>query len=245
MKKITALFAAALFFTGASAQYVSLQQGTTMTYKSVMYQGTDSTEIETTAQVVSVKEADGKITVLTQETTPIPDGPFKEKIDTATVIYTPADKSTTFMLSTEEAARQNMIDMIKMQYEAAGQFVSEGDLSTITSSIRVRGELTLTLTPDMKAGTKLRNKSQRIIVDQQSFSYNIWNAVIEGNETITVPAGSFDCLKVSFVNKVDSQKVYVTQWYAPGIGTVKTIQEIKKGEPILCQYLTALNVPQE
>lgn len=245
MKKIITLFAAALFFTGASAQYVSLQQGTTMKYKSVVYQDKDSVEIETTAEVVSVKEADGKITVLTQETTPIPDGPFKEKIDTATIIYTPADKSTTFILSTEQSARQDMIDMIKMQYEAAGQFISDGDLSTITSSIRVKGELSLTVNADMKAGTKLRNKSQRIIVDQQSFSYNIWNAVIEGTETITVPAGTFECLKVSFVNKVDSQKINVTQWYAPNIGAVKTIQELKKGEPMLCQYLTAFNQPQE
>lgn len=245
MKKITALIAAALCFTGASAQYVNLQQGTTLDYKTVIYQGSDSAEIETNAVIASVKEADGKFTVLTQETTPIPDGPFKEKIDTATVIYNTADKSTTFMLSTEESARQDMIDMIKMQYEAAGQFVSDGDLSTITSSIRVKGELTLTINPDMKAGTKLPNKSQRIIVDQQSFSYNIWNAVVDGTETITVPAGTFECLKVSFVNKVDSQKIYVTQWYAPNIGAVKVIQEMKKGEPMLCQYLTAFNKPQE
>lgn len=245
MKKITALIAAGLCFTGASAQYVSLQQGTTLDYKTVIYQGTDSAEIETKAEVVSVKEADGKITVLTQETTPIPDGPFKEKIDTATVVYTPADKSTTFVLSTEQSARQDMIDMIKMQYQAAGQFVTEGDLSTIFSSIRVKGELTLTVNADMKAGTKLPNKSQRIIVDQQSFSYNIWNAVVEGTETVTVPAGTFECLKVSFVNKVDTQKIYVTQWYAPNIGAVKVIQEMKKGEPMLCQYLTAFNKPQE
>lgn len=245
MKKLTALFASVLCFTGASAQYVCLQQGTTMDYKSVIYQGTDSVEIETNAVIASVTEADGKFTVLTQETTPIEDGPFKEKIDTATVIYNPAEKSTTFLLSTEEAARQNMIDMIKMQYQAAGQFVTEGDLSTLFSSIRVKGELTLTLTDGMAAGTKLPNKSQRIIVDQQSFSYNIWNAVVEGTETITVPAGTFECLKVSFVNKVDSQKIYVTQWYAPNIGTIKAVQELKKGEPMLCQYLTAFNKPQE
>lgn len=245
MKKLNTLLAAALCFTGASAQYVCLQQGTTLDYKTVIYNGKDSVDIETKAEVVSIKEADGKITVLTQETTPIPDGPFKEKIDTATVIYTPADKSTTFVLSTEESARQDMIDMIKMQYEAAGQFITEGDLSTITSSIRVKGMLTLTVNPDMTAGTKLPNKSQRIIVDQQSFSYNIWNAVVDGTETITVPAGTFECLKISFVNKVDSQKIFVTQWYAPNVGTVKSIQEMKKGEPILCQYLTAFNKPQE
>ncbi len=248
MKKFTAIIAAALAFTGASAQYVSLQQGTTYEYKSTIYQENDSMTMTTSAKVISVTEADGKMTVLTEETTPMPDGMFGEKVDTTTTVYNTADKSTTFILSEPEKARQEVIDMIKMQFQASGQFVSEGDMSSIITGIRVKGELSLTINPDMAPGTKLPNKNMRINISQQSMTYNIWNAVVEGTETITVPAGTFECLKVTFVNKINAgdgnQKINVTQWFAPGVGTVKTEQSLKKDEPLLKQELVSFDKPQ-
>ena len=88
MKKILTLVLGVASFIGASAQYISLQQGTSMEYKTTVYQEKDSMSLTTTAKIISVSEDKGVTTVLTQEVTPLPQGQFGEKTDTTTTVYT-------------------------------------------------------------------------------------------------------------------------------------------------------------
>lgn len=247
MKKILTLVLGVASFVGASAQYISLQQGTSMEYKTTVYQEKDSMSLTTTAKIISVSEDKGVTTVLTQEVTPLPQGQFGEKTDTTTTVYTAADNSTKFVMSTPEEAKKNVIDMVKMQIQASGQSVGIGEIDEFISSIRAKGELSITINPDMAAGTKLPNKNMRISVGQDTMSYNLWEVKVDGKEEVTTPAGTFECLKVSFVNRInaggENQKINVTEWFAPGVGAVKVEQSVK-GKPFMNQELVKLDKPQ-
>ena len=77
-------------------------------------------------------------------------------------------------------------------------------------------------------------------------SYNLWEVKVDGKEEVTTPAGTFECLKVSFVNRInaggENQKINVTEWFAPGVGAVKVEQAIK-GKPFMNQELVKLVKP--
>lgn len=65
-----------------------------------------------------------------------------------------------------------------------------------------------------------------------SNKYAMRNRKVEGNERVTTPAGSFDCIKYSydfeynFLGKRTSRTEY---WFKPGLGMVKTVNYDKKG----------------
>ena len=60
-------------------------------------------------------------------------------------------------------------------------------------------------------------------------SVEITNRKVEGKESITTAAGTWDCFKISYHSKVLVKIIVgipmnsnVTEWYAPGFGVVKT-----------------------
>lgn len=55
------------------------------------------------------------------------------------------------------------------------------------------------------------------------------DGVMEGRETIRVPAGEFHCLKVKVTTVSDDGTSSSTQWLAPGVGVVKAVIEIDAG----------------
>lgn len=66
---------------------------------------------------------------------------------------------------------------------------------------------------------------------------------VEGFETITTPAGTFDCVKISQNSEVKMlfKNTYHTEsWLAKGVGNVKTINYDKKGKVVSTTMLTAL-----
>ena len=126
MRKLLTLVLGVAACFGASAQYISLQQGTTLEYKSTLYQDKDSMTLNTVAKILSVTEADGVTTVLTQKTTPMENTPLGVKTDTTTTVYTAADKSTKFIMSTAEEAKQGVIDMIKNADSGIGSVGERG-----------------------------------------------------------------------------------------------------------------------
>lgn len=73
---------------------------------------------------------------------------------------------------------------------------------------------------------------------------NITNRKVSGKETITTPAGTFDCVILSydFVTKMGI-KISGTakQWLAKGVGMVKQVDRNKKGKVISWSELTAFN----
>ena len=75
-------------------------------------------------------------------------------------------------------------------------------------------------------------------------SFKLSDREYEGFEKVTVPAGTFDCLKVSYKIKANvlylPQTQYITQWYAQGIGLVKEEIANKKKELTQSRILIAM-----
>jgi len=71
---------------------------------------------------------------------------------------------------------------------------------------------------------------------KSSIEISITERKVEGKETVTTPAGTWECYKISAKNKIVSKvagigfpiKMDVTEWFAPGFGIVKT--ESKSGK---------------
>ncbi|HYE53595.1 MAG TPA: hypothetical protein VD996_02085, partial [Chitinophagaceae bacterium] len=96
---------------------------------------------------------------------------------------------------------------------------------------------------NMKPGDNLKDASMTMEVNnngmQQTLTINITNRKVEGKESLTTPAGTWDCYKITSKNKINMKmgpigvpmNMDVTEWFAPGFGIVKT--ESKSGTTII------------
>ena len=86
----------------------------------------------------------------------------------------------------------------------------------------------------MNKGDELKEGRLTMEVDnngmQQSISINVYDRKVEDKEKVTTPAGTWDCYKISYKNKMSIRMMGVgipmniegTEWYAPGFGVVKS-----------------------
>jgi hypothetical protein len=91
----------------------------------------------------------------------------------------------------------------------------------------------------MKEGDKLKDGNMNMDIDnnglKQTVSMVTSDRVVEGKESVTTPAGTWDCYKISYHTKLNIKTMGIgapfnfdgTEWYAPGFGVVKT--ESKNG----------------
>jgi len=65
---------------------------------------------------------------------------------------------------------------------------------------------------------------------KQSLHMEVTNRKVEGKESVTTTAGTWDCYKITYKSKLNVKTVGIgipmtfdgTEWYAPGFGVVKT-----------------------
>src|SRR5687767_1766328 len=73
---------------------------------------------------------------------------------------------------------------------------------------------------------------------KSSIEVSITERKVEGKETVTTPAGTWECFKITSKNKITSRiagigipiRMDVTEWYAPGFGVIKTESKTGKTE---------------
>jgi hypothetical protein len=73
---------------------------------------------------------------------------------------------------------------------------------------------------------------------KSSIEISITERKVEGKETVTTPAGTWECYKITSKNKITSRiagigipiTMSVTEWFAPGFGVVKTESKTGKTE---------------
>lgn len=125
---------------------------------------------------------------------------------------------------------------IDVQYKIAGEKIIISFKEMMNSALaqmgkvevtEVSGDLAypLTLEPNKQydgVSMKVKGTIQGM---EMSLSISMENRRSEGKESITVPAGTFECIKVMEENVVQvmgqDQISEITTWYAPGIGMVK------------------------
>lgn len=88
--------------------------------------------------------------------------------------------------------------------------------------------------PSMKEGDMLKDGQFNMDFKMQSgmggsVSVNITNRKVHGRESVTTAAGTWDCFKITYKSRIVMKlivgipiNVEATEWYAPGIGVVKT-----------------------
>jgi len=82
----------------------------------------------------------------------------------------------------------------------------------------------------MTAGQKLNDGSATMGISNQgikiaTITVNITNRSVDAFESITTPAGTFDCYKISYDSETKllfKVKAKTTEWYAPNIGLIKS-----------------------
>jgi hypothetical protein len=101
---------------------------------------------------------------------------------------------------------------------------------------------------NMVAGQKLPDASIALTIDgpvKTGITSSLTNRKVEGFETITTSAGSFECVKISY--EYNSKVMFiktsgkVIEWYALNVGMVKTETYDSKGKLIGTNLLTSLN----
>ena len=87
---------------------------------------------------------------------------------------------------------------------------------------------------NMKEGDKLNDGEFSMDVKMQTgmnahLDVSITNRKVDGKESVTTPAGTWDCFKISYHSRIKVKigigipiNADVTEWYAPGFGVVKT-----------------------
>ena len=96
----------------------------------------------------------------------------------------------------------------------------------------------------MKPGDMLKDAVMSMDVNnngmQQSLTMNVTNRKVEAKESITTPAGTWDCFKITSKTKLHMKmgpigipmNMETTEWFAPGFGIVKT-ESNKGGETMI------------
>ncbi len=97
----------------------------------------------------------------------------------------------------------------------------------------------------MSPGQKLKDASIKLSMEGPipvSMSTDITNRKVESLEKITTPAGTFDCVKISYdmfsVVSIIKTEGHVTEWYAQEVGLVRSETYNKKNKLLGINELT-------
>jgi hypothetical protein len=100
----------------------------------------------------------------------------------------------------------------------------------------------------MKAGDLLKNGDMKIAFSSggmtiMNMSFSVTNRKVEAVESVTTPAGTFDCYKISFdvaTKMMVNVKTKGVEWYAKGVGMVKTETYSTDGKLLGSNILTSI-----
>jgi hypothetical protein len=168
---------------------------------------------------------------------------------------------------TEAAVSQKVVD-------AKGKVISEGNatircdgndlfidmrLSMPAGPVAPGGELDATSRKaymaypnSMKPGDKLENSSFSMQINQgsilQTVELKVLNRNVEKEESITTPAGTWKCMKISFDMDMSTRTAGIripfrmkgSEWYAAGFGVVKTESFNKNGKLVGTSEITSI-----
>ena len=99
--------------------------------------------------------------------------------------------------------------------------------------IKYKGDNTFSISNEAKAGTSIPDRYYSAIVNRLRTEYNFSGASYMGTEKISTTAGKFDCLKISYLKRtkvvLKTTTWRVTEWYAVGVGLVKSESYDTKG----------------
>lgn len=105
----------------------------------------------------------------------------------------------------------------------------------MTEELKLKGDNSFTIKKHASAGESIPDRTYSLISNMLRNEINISGAAYMGEEKVSTTAGKFDCIKISYLKRtkivLKTETVRVTEWYAEGIGLVKSESYNTKGEP--------------
>ena len=113
------------------------------------------------------------------------------------------------------------------KYDTAARIAMQEEL-------KFKGNNALVLKRQAKAGESMPDRSYSLIANMLKNEITISGATYMGEERISTTAGKFDCLKISYLKRtkvlLKSTTHRINEWYAEGIGLVKSESFDMKGK---------------
>ena len=105
----------------------------------------------------------------------------------------------------------------------------------MAEELKLKGDNSCTIKKHASAGESIPDRTYSLIFNMLKNEINISGAAYMGEEKVSTTAGKFDCIKISYLKRtkivLKTETVRVTEWYAEGIGLVKSESYNTKGEP--------------
>lgn len=122
-------------------------------------------------------------------------------------------------------------------------FIPAAQMEQMKSGTANASDVYLEYPANMNAGDQLKDGQFNMDYEsasglKSSIDISISERKVEGKESVTTPAGTWECYKITSQNRIVSKiagigipiKMSVTEWYAPGFGIVKTESKTGKTE---------------
>lgn len=105
----------------------------------------------------------------------------------------------------------------------------------MAEELKLKGDNSFTIKKHASAGESIPDRTYSLTSNMLKNEINISGAAYMGEEKVSTTAGKFDCIKISYLKRtkivLKTETVRVTEWYAEGIGLVKSESYNTKGEP--------------
>lgn len=224
----------------AKAQYCNVQRGAKLYYKTIDIKS-KTTTIDI-SHIAEVYEKGDDLIVKQLNYGKKMDNSKQDSLQIQLFIYDKKSETQVVFIDGETENEQTK-QMMASHYPKEKKVDFEKTYSEIKKRIRVEGRLSIPLKSDVKKGDDVPACKVSYKVGFMKMSA-ILSGKYEGFETIYTPAGKFDCLKVSYVVQAKmmlmSEKTYITEWYAVGVGLVKNEESTKKGIITSTSILTSI-----
>lgn len=238
------IFLFAVCIHPVKAQFCNMQKGTKLYYKTVdMEKETSKTDSSYIAGIYN-KEKYTLIKQLNYDKSL--EAITHDSVQSILFVYENPDL-TRIILMSGEAMKAQIQQAVAAELHKKKDAQSEKKLQKLQKQIQVEGSLSIPLKTNAKQGETFPECNFSLKVMFVKMTCTLKDGKYEGYETIDTPAGAYHCLKVSYAVKsvmmLVSEMVYVTEWYAPNVGLVKSEERNKKGKIISSQMLTSIKQP--
>lgn len=147
-------------------------------------------------------------------------------------------KGKTISKATNNVKCENGVMQMNMK-----TFIPAAQMEQMKAGTATANDVYLEYPGNMNVGDQLKDGQFNMDYEstsglKSSIEISITERKVEGKETVTTSAGTWECYKITSQNKIVSKiagigipiKMSVTEWYAPGFGVVKTESKTGKTE---------------
>lgn len=151
------------------------------------------------------------------------------------------------VLMTGDDIKKPIVSIISATSSQTGTDVSKEEIDSMFES---EGEISFDLKAGAAAGNKFPDREIKAKLIFVKYNVSLSDGVYGGHEIVSTPAGEFDCVKVSYRMKATCLmntlvNSYVTEWYSPELGLVKSECRDKKGRMQSVSLLESVQMPSE